>query len=300
MAASRSCIRGFPRPGFLLLLVLLLDPRFVLAAAPDPAHAVTPPAAAAGEPCLRQTLRQATLLLRQGRHAAAREAFTDFLERAAAPEAFVAVANAYLAEGQLPDAVAAIQGMHRLAPDPELEQIVHGLVFVLEGSRAQAVTALSESVRRHPSARLWNLLGQQLDALGRSLGAIRAYAQAVRLEPDEPRYWMRLGEAHERVGQPAHALIAYREVLARRASAGAWSAIGRTELEGRHYAAAAEAYQEALRLAPDDLDALVGLGIAYGAQKDWAAALDIHYRVKTVDPAAAEELFGIVFRGKKS
>jgi tetratricopeptide (TPR) repeat protein len=303
MAASRLCARRLPRPGLLLLLALLLDPRTALAAALDPGSAITPlpSVTAATEPCaVRESLRRGTLLLRQGRHAAARAAFAAFLERAPQAEAFAEVANAYLAEGQLPDAVAAIRDMVRLGPDPDLDQMVHGLVLVLEGSTAQAVATLTESVRRHPNARLWNLLGQQLDIMGRNLGAIRAYAQAVKLHPDEPRYWMNLGEAHERVGQYAHALAAYREVPTRRASAGAWAAIGRTELEGRQYAAAAEAYREALRLAPDDLDALVGLGIAYGAQKDWASALDVHYKVKAVDPAAAEELFGIVFRGKKT
>lgn len=283
-----------------LLLIALLGPLTVPASAQQPSLATLSPPRAddAASTEQGQWLRRAMALLRQARHEAARAAFGEFLGRTPEMDGWRAVANAYLAEGQLPDAIAALQQTHRLEHDPELDHILRSLIFALEGSSTRAATALSEAVHRNPNARLWNLLGQQLERLGRDLQAIQAYAEAARLNPDDPRYWKRVGEAYERTGQYARAVDSYREAIALQASADAWSAIGRARLQERYYVQAVQAYREAVKLAPGDLDALAGLGIAYGAQKDWPAALETYYKVKALDPAAGEELFGIVFREK--
>jgi tetratricopeptide (TPR) repeat protein len=245
-------------------------------------------------------LRRGAALLRETRHAAARQAFADFLHAVPGPDGWQAVGNAYLAEGQLPETITALQQMQRLDPDSEREAVLLGLLLVLDGEGSRAVTVLSRAAHRDANPRLWNLLGQQLQCLGRHLDAIQAYARATGLAPGEWRYWRNLGEAYERLGHHEQALEAYREALARRSNPEAWSAIGRVFLALRSYPAAVEAYQEAVKLAPRDLDALAGLGMAYGAQKDWPGALDTYYRVKAVDEAAGAELFALMFRGKQT
>ncbi len=287
--------------GLLLLLLLLglLGPLTPPASAQPPAtaHSASPAAPPTEE---AQWLLRGIASLREGRQEAARTAFAEFLARAPEPEAWRTVANAYLAEGQLPDAIAALQGMVRTGGGRELELILRSLVFVLEGSATQAVSGLTEAVHTSPNAGLWNLLGQQLEHLGRMRDAVQAYGQATVLQPEESRYWRSLGEAYERMGQYPRALASHREVVARHPSVDAWSAVGRVELAQKDYPEAAKAYDEAVKLAPRDLDALAGLGMAYGAQKEWAAALDTYHKVKAIDPVAAEELFGIVFAGRKT
>ncbi|MFB3820340.1 MAG: tetratricopeptide repeat protein [Candidatus Methylomirabilales bacterium] len=300
MAASRpSPRRRCPLlPTVAVLALTLVSP---LAAEDLPPSAEARAAAAppsrldAGQAALRAGIR----LLGESRHAAAEAAFREAVRLRPGAEAWRAIANAYLAEGQLAHAIVALRGMEAASPDPLIVRIREALALALEGRSADAVPALVSIAPLSPNAGLQALLGAQLEALGKTRDAIEAYREAVRLSPEEPRHWLRLAAAYERVGQCAHAVQAYEQAGRLRPDPRAWVGLGRLLHHEREYKAAVQAFRQAVALRPTDLDALAGLILAYGGAREWAASLDTYHLMKRLDRQGAEEAFAAVFGQKK-
>ncbi|MFB3820339.1 MAG: tetratricopeptide repeat protein [Candidatus Methylomirabilales bacterium] len=166
---------------------------------------------------------------------------------------------------------------------------------ILEGRAADAVVALRRALQAAPEAQAWYLLGCQLDRLGRPSEARDAYQEATRLQPDEPRYWRALGEAHEGLRQFAGAILAFQQAAGLRPSAEAWTALGRVHLAAGLFWNAVQDYTQALALAPDDLDALAGRVLASAGTRNSGAAAAALSRLKAVDPVAADEAYELAF-----
>jgi tetratricopeptide (TPR) repeat protein len=267
-----------------------------LARSPDVGPAATPP------PRLdppEDLLRAGIRLLAASRPAAAETAFREWARARPSAEAWRAIANAYLAEGQLAEAISALRGMEATTPDPVIARIREALALALEGRSADAATALAAVATLSPNAGLQALLGAQLEALGQARDAIQAYREAARLSPEEPRYWLRLAAAYERSGDCLQAIQAYERAGSLRPDAGAWIGLGRLLHRERQYKTAVEAYWQAAALSPNDLDALAGLILAYGGAREWAASLDTYHLMKRLDREGADEAFAAVFGQKK-
>ena len=67
--------------------------------------------------------------------------------------------------------------------------------------------------------------------------------------------------------------------------AAAWGALGQAHLQLRQYDEAAESYQNALRLSPDNEMALVGFGLASLAQEKSGEAVDELAKAVKIDPS---------------
>jgi tetratricopeptide (TPR) repeat protein len=238
-------------------------------------------------------------LLAESRHAAAETAFREWVRARPGADAWRAVANAYLSEGQLAETIAALRGMEAAMPDSMIAPLREALALALEGRPEDAVPALTSLAALTPNAGLLALLGGQLEALGKAQDAIEAYREAARLRPEEPRHWLRLAAAYERGGQCTRAIQAYEQASRLRPDARAWIGLGRILHHERQYKTAAHAYRQAVVLSPTDLDALAGLILAYGGAREWAAALDTYHLMKTLDRHGAEEAFAAVFGQKK-
>jgi len=100
---------------------------------------------------------------------------------------------------------------------------------------------------------------------GRDDEAILHFEAARRLHKYPPDQIVRLGAYELRVGHPQEAVETCKAALAAssdpRIQQAAWTQMGRALLELRLYDEAAASYQQALRLTPDDQEALIGSGL---------------------------------------
>jgi len=94
------------------------------------------------------------------------------------------------------------------------------------------------------------MLRQYDDALG-------AAKKAMELAPDDPKMWRHLGVAHADVGDPAAALRAFDQAVARNASdAEAFRQIGMLNAQMSQVQEAGRAFDRALALSPGDATTL--------------------------------------------
>ena len=110
-----------------------------------------------------------------------------------------------------------------------------------------------------------NNLALILAQSGRADEAIVHFQAARRLHKYPPDQIVKLGLYELRMGHPQEAVETCKAALAAasdpRLRQVAWTQLGRAHLELRHYNEAAESYQQALRLAPDNQEALIGSGL---------------------------------------
>jgi tetratricopeptide (TPR) repeat protein len=95
------------------------------------------------------------------------------------------------------------------------------------------------------------LLGIELDAVGRTGEGIEELREGVRLAPDEPESYIRLGDMLVRNGRNSEAAHAYRRALALRDdSVDALSGLGWTDLQEKKYSDAKREFARALEVDP--------------------------------------------------
>lgn len=127
---------------------------------------------------------------------------------------------------------------------------------------------------------------------GRSDEAVVEFRAANGLHKYPPAQVIALALYEERVGHDREAIEDCNSVLRASANisdpilqAAAWSALGQADLQLRQYQPAAESYQNALRLSPDNEMALVGSGlVALGEEKSDEAVAHLDHAVK-IDPS---------------
>ena len=161
--------------------------------------------------------------------------------------------------------------------------------------------------------------------------ALTAYKQYVRLRSQEPEGHFSLGETHYQLGNFREAVESYKRVLkldpiseganfnlgcayfslgefmlaieflqqgiriSRYNLSGSWTMLGLTYLKIGWIKQAIDAYKKAIRIDPRDADAHAGLGEAYLATHNKAAALEVVNVLRQLDLAKAEELYQQAF-----
>jgi tetratricopeptide (TPR) repeat protein len=113
--------------------------------------------------------------------------------------------------------------------------------------RARLLTA--KPIRLKPGEAIdWS----NVENLSEHIEGIRAYRQAVALDPSLDEGWYGLAKAHVLLGETAEAIKAFEAVVRLRPDhAAAWVGLGAGRAETGDFAAAAKAFAEAVRLQPD-------------------------------------------------
>ena len=135
-------------------------------------------------------------------------------------------------------------------------------------------------------------LASALAKQGRSDEAVVEFRAANAVHKYPPAQIIALALYEERVGHDEEAIEECNSVLRSSADnndakirAAAWSTLGQAHLQLRQYDEAAESYQNALRLSPENEMALIGFGlVALGQEKSNEAVAELTHAVK-IDPS---------------
>ena len=144
---------------------------------------------------------------------------------------------------------------------------------LVDGDRAGASAALAELAQELHAYELWS-------------GAHDVYAQALSLQPDNPRWLYLDGIALRELGQGESALQRLRAATALESYPPAWVAVGRLELEHNNFEAAGQAFRKGLERDTRCAACRVGLGrIALHEQRFDAARAEFE-RALELAPAS--------------
>ena len=126
-------------------------------------------------------------LLRAGQPAAAAEAFGEAVRKD--PHDIAALADqgaALLLAGRTREAIGVLREALRL--DPHRADALNnlGVAYLAMGNHRSACTNLERAAKQVESARILLNLGKALEGLGKTVGAMRAYEQVLRMRPEDP------------------------------------------------------------------------------------------------------------------
>ncbi len=147
---------------------------------------------------------------------------------------------------------------------PGARALLQGKKLLEKGQYQAAVEKLRSAtlLLGNTNGQAFNYLGLACQQAGQSTEAERAYRRAIALDPNLPEARYNLGcllLAENRLDQAKTELTAY--ALHRGNSVEAWLQLGTAQLRSREYGAAERSFGEALRFAPQDAEALTGVGV---------------------------------------
>jgi len=116
-----------------------------------------------------------------------------------------AVGWVHYSSGRFREAAAAYRRAVELSPDDVWAQQMLGTSLMMQGDLEGAIPPLREAIRLAPDARAWANLGYVYYAQGRLADAVRAYAEAARVEPGSGTIRRSLGDARAKGGDAAGA-----------------------------------------------------------------------------------------------
>ncbi len=150
----------------------------------------------------------------------------------------------------------ALQLYQQVIDDPALR--ADGLVgqartYAALGQEAKALQAFQQAIAARPSdAQIYRLLGYHHWLRGDVPKAIEAFVTATVLQPEDSRLWGSLGGLYLAQGDTAQAGHAFNMSLSIEPNAGALTNLGSMKFDQGEYALAAELFQQATVLEPED------------------------------------------------
>jgi serine/threonine protein kinase/tetratricopeptide (TPR) repeat protein len=191
------------------------------------------------------------------------------------PEVRLSLAVMYQGLGRLD---AAAEELNRVLAVQPRNDDAHRLLAGIHIDRSEwdaAVAELQRAIDLRPNYwRNHSELGYTHYRAGRVEEALKAYQRVVELQPDSARGYHMLGTVYQSAGRLAEALQNYGRANAMRPSPATSSNIGTIHFWNGDYQKAADAYQQAIKLAPSQPDLYANLGDALQklGQRDRARA----------------------------
>ena len=205
--------------------------------------------------------------------------------------ALIGLANVAQGQGNLAKAEAQLKLAERTAPQAPEVHLAWGRYWLAKGDRQSAEAALQTSHRLGPRLipPLLELGALYASLPGRSAEALRAYRQAVAIDPNNPFVQYGLGLAAVAAGQRIDALIALQRAAELSPTDPApHRAMGRMHLEVGNLDLAVEAFDAGLARQPGFVPLMLDRADALGRAARWSAALEQLQRAESLAPKLAE------------
>ena len=222
-------------------------------------------------------------------------------------EVRMSLAVMYSGQGRHKDAVEELKKVMELQPDNDDPYRVLSDVYIAESAWDSAIAAASQAVERRPSYwRNHSQLGFAYFSAGRLEQAIPAFNRVVQLQPDSARGHQTLGTALQAAGRIDEAMAQYDKAIKIRPSAGTYSNIGTVHFWRGNYAGAADAYEKAVRLSPNNPELHANLGDAYARTRDksradqsYRQAIALVQKLLAISPNDAQQLASLALYNAK-
>ena len=214
------------------------------------------------------------------------------------PEVRLSLAVMYRALGRIPEAQEELRRVLILQPANDDAHRLLGGMHIDRGEWDQAIDEIQEAIALRPNYwRNHSELGFAYYRSGRLDEAAKAYQRVTELQPDSARGFHMLGTVQQAAGDSAAALESYRKANEIRPADSTWSNIGTILYWEGEYAKAAEAYEHAVVLAPNNpelhanlADAQQKLGRDEDALKNYRRAIDAMKALLAVNDKDATNL----------
>jgi cytochrome c-type biogenesis protein CcmH/NrfG len=167
--------------------------------------------------------------------------------------AFELIKQAPLRTGRAPRPAEPVSGREARMEGPEPRSAAEWFQLGLRLANTRVEIKPDESLT-------WSNIGD----VNRHREGIRAFQEAIRLQPDFAEAWFGMGMAHAQFHQFIEAARAFSEtVRLRPGHVSAWINLGSALAPLQRYAEVIQAFREAVRLKPGDASAWYTLGVAY-------------------------------------
>lgn len=226
-------------------------------------------------------------LLDQGRMTEAKAELRKAIAlKSDSPFPFLWLGEVWLREGKLDSAQAAFSESIRKDSTFYPAYLSLGGLHRQAGRGDSALAVYAEGLRHVQSAELYNNYGIQLVESGSLPGGIRAYQQAVRVDPGYAPAYHNMGNAYLSLGDFPEAETSYRQALrVDPALAEAHHALGMLYVSQGRYTEAVREMEMAVKERPEELGFEIALARVYAASGDLSRAIEAYDRILSSSPA---------------
>jgi tetratricopeptide (TPR) repeat protein len=182
------------------------------------------------------------------------------------PEVHSMLGSVYRATGKYSEAIAELNRAQALAPNSDEVYWRLGNVYLSQGDMPHAIGAFQKAVELNPY--YWineNSLGDAYFQTGEYDKALQAFKQVSTLEPDVNAGYENSGSVLVQQGKYAEAVPYLQKALQIEPDSTAYTNIGTAYFFLKQFAEAAQAFEKAVALNPNDTQLIVNLGDAYHA-----------------------------------
>lgn len=176
--------------------------------------------------------------------------------------------------GRFHEAARSAAAALKLDPNLEAAHLFLGASLLETGDLPHAIESLDRFVIRNPNDRNARLmLGEALLRSGRAADAVAHLTAASELLPDIPRVWYALGKAYDLTGRKDEAAAAWKRLSELPPSFELRVHSAELNDSAQRWRDAAGDWQEALKLAPENRTARIGLAWSLYRLRDYVAAM---------------------------
>lgn len=195
------------------------------------------------------------------------------------PEVHSTLGSAYRNTGRYSEAIAELNRAISLAPNSDEAYRRLGSVYLQQGNGAKAIEAFQKAAQLNPY--FWenfDQLGNAYYQLGDYAKALDAFRQVTVLEPDIDAGYENMATVYATQGQYADSIPYYQKAIQIEPYYSTYSNLGTAYFFLKRYQEAADAFDHAVQLNPNDTQTVVNLADSYRALGEQDKARDTYQR----------------------